>query len=591
MRIAGWGVWVVRSGRRPRRAARAVSVLATCGLLLLSQPVVAQVGGAVPGERGLRPGDERPALPEFRERLAPVLPPLPTLPPVPDRPSSGLAVFVREIRIEGNTAFSDRELEDVAAPFVGRSISTEELLELRDRLSRHYTDAGYINSGAVIPDQDVEDGVITVRIVEGGLDEVVVEGLKMLRPSYVEGRIRSGAGRVLNALHLQEELQLLLAEPTVERLDARLGPGLERGQSRLEVELVEAPRFTAAFELDNERSPSVGEIRGELELVARSVLGYGDPLAVRAGLTEGLRDIEAGYSVPLTADDLRLRLFGEFNDAEVVEEPFDRLDIESESWTLEVGLQYPVLRALDEQLILGADLSRRHSETSLLGAPFPDARSGESDVTAIRLIGDWLARGEDEVRAFRSTVSIGIDAFDATTETQGFDDDGQFLAWLAQAQYARRLGDAGHQVIVRADLQLAADPLLSLEQLAIGGLDTVRGYRENEVVRDNGIIASIEGRIPTVELRIPRLTGPNDDATLFLAPFADLAHGFDHDDRVRALRDDETLASLGLGLVWSPAPRVSTRLYYGYALNEVSDPEDEGLQDHGIHFELRIGLF
>lgn len=144
---------------------------------------------------------------------------------------------------------------------------------------------------------------------------------------------------------------------------------------------------------------------------------------------------------------------------------------------------------------------------------------------------------------------------------------------------------------MRTDLQLAADPLLSLEQLAIGGLDTVRGYRENELVRDNGIIASIEGRIPVFELPVPRLTGPDDAATFFLAPFADLGHGWDHGERVTSARKDETLASIGLGFVWSPAPRVATRFYYGYALNEVSDPEDESLQDHGIHFELRVGLF
>jgi hemolysin activation/secretion protein len=129
--------------------------------------------------------------------------------------------------------------------------------------------------------------------------------------------------------------------------------------------VVEAPRFTAAFEVDNERSPSVGELRGEVEAVARSVLGLADPLVVLLRVTEGLQDAEAGYSVPLLPNDLRLRLFGEVNDAEVVEEPFEDLDIESESWTLEAGQRWPVIRGLDEQLVVGADLSRRHSETTI----------------------------------------------------------------------------------------------------------------------------------------------------------------------------------------------------------------------------------
>jgi hemolysin activation/secretion protein len=250
-----------------------------------------------------------------------------------------------------------------------------------------------------------------------------------------------------------------------------------------------------------------------------------------------------------------------------------------------------VIRGLDEQLILGADLSRRRSRTTLLGEPFPIGRDGRSDVTAARLTCDWLMRSQDEVRAFRSTLSLGIDALGATSAAEGFDDDGQFLAWLGQAQYARRLTDAGHQVLVRLDLQLAADPLLSLEQLAIGGFDTVRGYRENELVRDSGVIASIEGRLPVLELPVPGITGPNDDPRLTLVPFFDIGHGWDQGDRDASKRDAETLASLGLGLLWSPTARVLARFYYGYALNDISDPQDKSLQDHGIHFGIRLGLF
>jgi hemolysin activation/secretion protein len=517
-----------------------------------------------------------------------VLPPLPELPPTPDRPSSGVSVFIREVRIEGNTAFSDAELEPIVASYEGRAVAAEELLELRDRLTRRYVEAGYINSGAVIPDQDVVDGVLIVRIIEGRLDEVTVRGLAMLRPSFVEGRIRSSAEPALNVQALQTELQLLLADPTIDRLDARLSPGEERGESRLEVDVVEAPRFTGALRFDNDRSPSVGELQGEVEVVARSVLGFSDPLFARFAVTEGLLNPAVGYSVPLTSDDLRLRFYGEYNDAEVVEEPFDPLDIESESWTAEVGLRYPVIRTLDREVGLGVDFARRHSRTTILGDPFPVTRDGESDVTAFRFVGDGLDRGEDQVIALRSTFSLGIDALGATDDNEGFPDSGQFFAWLGQAQYARRFGDRGDQVILRSDLQLAADPLLPLEQIAIGGLESVRGYRRNEIVRDNGVVASIEGRIPLLELPIPGLTGPNDSPLLQFAPFADIGHGWDDGDRGDAEADAETLSSVGIGLIWTPSARIAARFYYGYALNEVSDPQDESLQDEGIHFELRV---
>jgi hemolysin activation/secretion protein len=74
--------------------------------------------------------------------------------------------------------------------------------------------------------------------------------------------------------------------------------------------------------------------------------------------------------------------------------------------------------------------------------------------------------------------------------------DGEFFAWLGQFQWVRRFDPWGAQLVFRTDVQLAEDPLLSLEQFAMGGHATVRGYRENELVRDNGIISSLEVRVP-----------------------------------------------------------------------------------------------
>ena len=541
-----------------------------------------------PPERGARPSERRPALPEFREPRAPVLPPLPMLPPVMERPSAGLTIAVREIRLQGNRVFSDADLAPLLAEYEDREVAAEDLLELRDRITRRYVEAGYINSGAVIPDQDVRDGIVTIDIIEGELDEVRITGAEILREGFLEGRIRASAEPVLNVDRLQEELQRLLAEPTVDRLDARLGPGAERGRSRLEVDVDEARRFTSALQFDNDRSPSVGELQGEVEVVARSVLGFNDPAFARFDVTDGLRDIAFGYNVPLTTNDLRLRVFGEYIDADVVEEPFDQLDIESESYTLEIGLRQPLIRGLNNQFSLGVDFVRRHSRTTLLGDPFPIARDGESDITALRFIADGLARSRNDVVALRSTLSVGLDTLGATGGAPGFDDDGQFVAWLAQGQYARRFTERGDEVILRADVQLAADPLLPLEQIAIGGLDSVRGYRRSALVRDNGVVASIEGRFPLFDLPIPELTRPTDDPSVRLAPFADVGHGWNSGDRGPPGRASETISSIGIGALWNPSSRLAISFYYGYAFDDLTRSADDSLQDQGIHFQIQV---
>jgi len=126
-----------------------------------------------------RSGEQRPRL---LEEQPPSLPPQWVLPPPPP-PSAGKAehlplahVFVREIRLTGNTAISAQELAAVTAPYVNRDLTSEDIESLRLALTHYYINQGYINSGAIIPDQTMADGVVTLRIIEGELSQIEVTG-------------------------------------------------------------------------------------------------------------------------------------------------------------------------------------------------------------------------------------------------------------------------------------------------------------------------------------------------------------------------------------------------------------------------------
>src|SRR5687768_2367219 len=80
-------------------------------------------------------------------------------------------LMVREIRFEGNTVISDAELGKSVTKYVGRELTTEQLEEARREATLLYVNRGYINSGAIIPDQDVRDGVLVLRIIEGKLTD------------------------------------------------------------------------------------------------------------------------------------------------------------------------------------------------------------------------------------------------------------------------------------------------------------------------------------------------------------------------------------------------------------------------------------
>jgi len=137
-------------------------------------------------------------LPEIqkKEPLRPAPPPTEILPPVQpspleERKEKGpvLRVFVKKINVVGSTVFSQEELAQVTAPYENREVSTEDLEELRRLITLMYVNKGYANSGAVIPEQAVTEGVVTIQVIEGQLSEIRIEGNKWFRTSYLRDRI------------------------------------------------------------------------------------------------------------------------------------------------------------------------------------------------------------------------------------------------------------------------------------------------------------------------------------------------------------------------------------------------------------------
>ena len=211
------------------------------------------------------PGARRPALPEYQKPDAEdlVLPPLPKSPPDEASPDITTAphVFVKEYKFVGNTVFSDETLAQVAAPYAGRNITFEALQELRHKLTLYYTDRGYINSGALIPDQKVAEGVISFVIIEGSLTDIAIEGNNRLRTPYIRNRLALGAGPPLNINDLQEKFQLLHQNPLIRRINAELGPGVRLGEATLKARVEEARAWELGLQFSNSRSPSVCETR------------------------------------------------------------------------------------------------------------------------------------------------------------------------------------------------------------------------------------------------------------------------------------------------------------------------------------------
>jgi hemolysin activation/secretion protein len=570
------------------------------GVLLLLSLSIAVCGGtpARAQERlGIepprRPGPVEPSFPTPQEPpllQGPELPAVPLPPPEERERLPVPRVFVRQMRVTGSTVFSEQDFAAVTAPYVNRSVTSEDLEAVRLALTRVYLNKGYINSGAILPDQTVSGGVITFHILEGTLTEVTLEGQRWFREGYLRRRLTLEVGPPLNIGTIQERLQFLQQDDRIERLQAELSPGVRLGESALHVRVEERLPFLIALEFNNYQSATIGAERGLITVAHQNLTGHGDILSVTYGRSAGLDlQIDTSYSLPLNARDTTVSVRYQRNASSVIEEPFTALDITSRSEVYTVALRQPLWRTLSQELALALSGEYLQSETLLLDEPFafsPGTQDGKAADTALRLALEWLDRTPSRVLAVRSRLSVGVDALGATINDQADVPDGRFLAWLGQFQYGRRLGVQDIQLLLRLDVQLTTDPLLPLEQMAIGGRFSVRGYRENQLVRDNGLIASLESRIPLV-----RNTAWAEYVQV--VPFVDFGWGW---NRKVDTPDPTTLLSIGLGLRWGATWRVGIPLrtqaevFWGYKLKDVQT-EGGNLQDKGLHLQFVVTAF
>ena len=536
-----------------------------------------------------------PPAPLKKEFKAPTPVPLPTLPVIPvppegevKKPLGHVQVFATSIHVIGNTAFSDAELATVTTPYTNRILTTEDLERLRLELTLLYVNKGFITSGAIIPDQDVTNGVINIQIVEGRLAKIDVEGHNWFRAGYLRDRIERGAQTPLRMEPLQERLQLLQQDPRIERINAELRPGDKRGDSILQVNVKETSPWKAWLDFNNYQTPVVGAERGLATIAHQNVTGNGDAFSFTYGRSRGANPIvDTSYALPLNRYDTTFIASYRRNDSLVIANPFRPLDLNAESEIIGFTLRQPLYRTLTDEFavaITGEHLSNKvTSSFDTPGLPslfIPgSSNTGVSTVSALRVIQEYVHRTSTSVISARSRFSVGVDVLSATNNPDTLP-DGQFFSWLGQVQAVRRFDDWwGMQLLGQMSLQLANDRLFPLEQIPVGGRFSVRGYRENTLIRDNAFLASIESRFPLISY----VTG---EPLLQFAQFVDLGRAW---TAKGVTPDPQTLASVGLGLRWNILPRDRARfeLYWGLPLNHVPHPPGN-LQDHGIHLQFVV---
>jgi hemolysin activation/secretion protein len=529
--------------------------------------------------------------PAPRPPLAP--PVVPELAPgiVPPE-AEAIRFTLQAVTLDGGTVYDEAELRPLWADLLGQEISLATVFGLTEQITARYRNDGYILSRALVPPQEISDGRVQLRIVEGYVDRVIIEGEPLPEAQLKAKADRITASRPLRNDVLERNLLLLNELPGL-AVESLLRPSPDVPGA---AELILIPSFdpySADLGLSNRGNRFTGPLELSAGAQANGLLGRFDRTQLRGVVNpaspEQLQVLVLEHAQPLGTDGTRLTLFG----SAVWTEPGsldDGDEVDGNSQSLSLSLSHPVILTRQQRLEVRAELGLLNSDTDVTN-PNPNLipdDSAKDRIRTLRLGGAWdFADRWTGITSVSGTLSQGLDILDAretgSTDLSREEGRSDFTAVALEASRLQSLGQ-GWSLFLSAKGQYAFDPLLVSETFDFGGEAYGRAYDSSELTGDHGIAARIE-------LRYGQLVGR--PWLLSVQPFvsADFGAIWNRENDEEGVDSSADAASIALGLRFDLTDRISGSIEVAQPLTRSPEIDrDDGKKVPRAFFRLNAGF-
>lgn len=535
-------------------------------LLILSPAAFAQIPlGAGAQLQQIPPAPTTPAvLPTIEIR--------PGIPPAQAAPDKA-KITVKRLELSGATLYSQASLLALTGFVPGSLLSLTELQGMAANITSFYRQNGYFVAQAYLPAQDINNGMVTLAIMEGHYGQVTLNNQSRVSDALAY-RLLGGlqSGDTIATAPLEQRLLLLSDLPGV-KVSSTLVPGLTPGTSDLVIDLKPERSISGSVDADNAGNRYTGANRMGATLNFNEPLGQGDVATLRALTSgKGLNYLRGAYQIQfgkatagVAYSTLRYELGQEFA----------ALQAHGSAQVASLFGSYPLVRSRQTNLsvALALDANRFHDQVDtsasvankrvnvLTASLYGNQRDhlGGGGLTAYSLA--WSAGNVD----LKTPALLVQDALSAQSQ-------GHFNKLGFSLSRQQRVNDAW-SLSAALNGQLASTNLDVSEKMELGGMYGVRAYPEGEAYGDQGYVASLEARwlLPKSTERYP--------GQVQLLGFVDAGHTTLNKNPWVAGQNQRTLSGAGFGVNWFESGNFMVRAYYAFKLGSeaaTSAPDADG---------------
>jgi len=546
------------------------------------------------------------------EFLYPELEPEPgkyIVPPVVDRPlgtTEGPRIKIEAMELRGAVERPDKGLllddiwriieQDRASLPDGHSIG--ELQELANKITDHYRTRGFIVAHAFIPVQTVEDGIVTIQVLEGVLGRILVEGNKSYKPELLAQPFESMLGQALVNENVESALIRLTDYPGLTAFGV-FQPGQQIGDSDLVLKVQEEKAMEVVYTFDNHGSRFTGQYVNRVEVGINNMFGQADRLdfAIQHSIDPDLADLLSfDYRQQIFKPQYRIEFGQENGDFELGEREAGVVGVRSETRLAYLRFRNKFERGRTRNAYWLFGLDRKTART------FQDENRLARDNLAMFTLEYGYDELDIETQSFSNLVVQVVhgenNIFGAMSnndeKTSRRTGSGEFVASRfdkATLSYARLATlSPTRSLLFRFAAQYTEKPLLGLEQFTLGGPDSVRAYANSEGTADRGFFISAEhiwNAPGFAEQQSP--FGSRKWGEIFtVAAFADYAEG----EKLDPLATEESILSYkgwGVGAQLAVPGSFTTKLTTAWPM--MGSPTPENLRKPQIFFEFEADVF
>jgi hemolysin activation/secretion protein len=396
-------------------------------------------------------------------------------------PPGGATVVLKTITFGPPSAFlTDAELEAIAVKFRSKAVDFSQISELVRDVNDLYAEKGVVTAAAILPPQNLGDGNLQVRLVEGQVGNVALVGDHVSKNKYIFDSVRLSKGTTVDVPTAGSDIEVFNRTNRAQ-LRLLLQPGAQFGYTDLLLGITEPPQNELQFYVDNEGVESTGALQASFLYRRYGMMGRDDTLLAYVAASEGSMSGTARYEFPISTRGTRLAASYTASDVTVVSGPTKILQITGASQSASLSLTHPVFLN-DKWTVLGTG-----------SAFYGENQSWSAAVSLVDSKTIKYAPGVSvSYKGDKGSMSTQVQAVFATSKDTlaGTTRDIFLLAGSVNGQYRFENGMTfvGSGAWQHTRAKLVPGNLL----FQIGGPSTVRGYPSDGVAGDSGFYGRLE---------------------------------------------------------------------------------------------------